>query len=148
MTKVLDLDAFIQQSIKQQAEIKAKKKSGKKLKASTQEVLDKARERLDAINKAHLDLGWKDHAVILMMIRNTCACCGSVYTTPNTHIFVKRENKALGIHYKEIDFQCDRGEYARLPHIIEYEEISSTHCPECFEFSFVQQNPLQLELAL
>lgn len=140
----MNLDDFIKQAVAQSRELKKKKGTKQKLTDSTQKALDEAKKVLEEFHKAQLDLKWKDHAVVMMVNRITCKCCGASFTTPNGHVFLKRENKILGIHYKAIDQEVYG--YRHLPKITELREDTAPCCPACFPACAAELEAEQLAL--
>jgi hypothetical protein len=127
----MDLDAFIKKAVAQAREIKANKQGKiKKVSGETQRLINESQEALDRFKKAQLDFNWKDMAVVMMIHEVTCKTCGSIYLSPNSHIFVKRVNRLVGVHYKAIDGGL--GAFQHLPQESEYRRDSTLVCQRCF----------------
>jgi len=90
---------------------------------------------------------WKNEAVILIVTRLTCACCGTEYLVPNPELLVRRTSKAVGTHCVVIKPEED---YRDLPRLIEHWERAIPSCQLCHtieEAVFEMGNsPCQLSL--
>lgn len=87
---------------------------------------------------------WHDEAVVLLVDRITCQCCGNEIVAPNNKLLLRRRNKLVGTHLKAMG----PGErYPDLPHVTEYIEQSVPACHLCFAIpeALYQQSLYQQE---
>lgn len=128
----MDLDLFIKKAVSQSREIKMQKRGQKKaVSGETQRLINESEEALARFRAAQLDLNWKDLAVVLMIHRVTCDKCGNVKEIPNGHIFLKRQNRYVGVHYRSINTELNK--YSNLPNVKEYRDSTSPFCDDCFQ---------------
>lgn len=68
-------------------------------------------------------------AVVLMVTRHTCSCCGDVKYAENKHLFAKKKDKHGNLHYTRYLQEEDCKDAIRL---VEYRDVEVAVCMECF----------------
>jgi len=87
---------------------------------------------------------WRDEAVVLLIDRITCQCCGHEMLAPNNRLLLRRRNELVGTHMKPM---LPGEHYPDLPHVTEHVSQAVPACHLCFTIpeALYQQSEYQRE---